>query len=136
MTQGQWRVQLRGFRTLTPCTVACSRRGTYDSVYGTIVSAWTARPDVVHEKSGISDMSSYSAVVPPNTTAVLYLPLGQTIHEKAVKGFKGAPGVTFVAITRHNNIDVAEFRLAAGGYDFKVVGGALVAALQKGYVAY
>ncbi len=59
-----------------------------------------------------------------------------SFNEKTVKGFKGTTGVTYVGLTTHNNIDVAEFKLAAGGYYFKVVGGALVATLQKGYVVY
>jgi len=104
----------------------------YNSIYGKIKSSWTANPDVVNN-NGVSDMKSYSAVVPPNTNATLYLPLGQTINESSLDGFENIPGVTFIGLTTNNGIDVAKFELSAGGYDFKVSKGTLVASLQKGY---
>jgi alpha-L-rhamnosidase len=66
---------------------------TYKSVNGLIESSWTADPAVVNEVSGVSDLKTYSAVVPANSTATLYLPLGSTITEEAVNGFAGATGV-------------------------------------------
>jgi hypothetical protein len=109
-------------------------KGTYKSVYGTIESSWRANPSVVNEKSGISDMTAYSAVVPANTAAVLYLPLGKTISKESLKGFKNIPGVTFVGTGTNDSLEVGEFKLKAGGYDLKVVDGTLIVTLQKGYV--
>ena len=41
-------------------------KGSYDSVYGTIKSGWTAADGV---------MTSYDVTVPANTSATLYLPV-------------------------------------------------------------
>ena len=103
-------------------------------MYGTIESSWRANPSVVSEKSGISDVTAYSAVVPANTAAVLYLPLRKTISKESLKGFRNIAGVTFVGTGTNNRLEVGEFKLKAGGYDFKVVDGTLIATLQKGYV--
>ncbi len=107
---------------------------TYNSVNGLIESSWTADPATTNEVSGITDMKTYSAVVPANSTATLYLPIGPTFNEEAVKKFTETAGVTFKGITIRNKIPVAEFKLAAGGYDFKTRGGKLIISLKKGYV--
>ncbi len=76
----------------------------YDSVYGTIRSGWTADAGV---------MTSYDATVPANTTATLYLP---TTAADAVD----AEGVTYVGAEVHNGIDVQVYQLAAGTYHFEI----------------
>lgn len=84
-----------------------SLKGSYDSNYGPISSSWTA--------DGKGVMTSYSAIVPANTTATLYLPVNNNIDN-----FGTANGVTFVKKTTRNNITVAEYRLASGSYEFAI----------------
>jgi alpha-L-rhamnosidase len=58
-------------------------------------------------------MTSYTAVVPANSTATLYLPV------ISVSGsHKSDRGATFVRVTKRNNLDVAEYELSSGSYKF------------------
>jgi alpha-L-rhamnosidase len=97
-----------------------SLEGSYDSNYGLIDSSWKASEGVI---------SSYATTVPANTTATLYLPV-----EEDVTAFEEVPGVTFVGMTERNGLDVAQFELGAGGYEFEVDGGSVTATLDGGYV--
>ena len=51
-----------------------------------------------------------------------------------MEGFTAIPGVTFVGMTEHNGIEVAQFELVSGGYDFAVQNGKVVASIADGYV--
>ena len=97
--------------------------GSYNSYYGNIESNWTAN------ESG--QLQTYQAIVPANTSATLYLP----ISEEIAKTYQQISGVTFVQMTEHNGCTVAEFELAAGGYDFAVADGNLTVSLADGYVS-
>ena len=77
-------------------------KGSYDSVYGTIESGWTAENGA---------LTSYDAVVPANTTATLYLPASGDIT--APEGAEG--GETVV----HNGTEVLQFELSAGTWHFE-----------------
>lgn len=99
--------------------------GQYDSYYGTIISNWTSEE---------GQLATYEVVIPPNTTATLFMPLGTMINEASLEGFENIPGVSLVGITTNNGIEVAEFDLEAGGYDFDTKNGTIVAALKRGYV--
>lgn len=68
-------------------------RAAYDSVYGTIRSAWTAEDGV---------MTSYDCVVPANTTATLYLPAGQDEKDSVM----------------HNGLRCKKRSLMPGAYHF------------------
>ena len=95
--------------------------GSYDSYYGLIESNWT---------SDQNQLSTYHAVIPANTTSTLYLP----VSADKMEGFTAIPGVTFVGMTEHNGIEVAQFELVSGGYDFAVQNGKVVASIADGYV--
>ncbi|MCL2164568.1 MAG: family 78 glycoside hydrolase catalytic domain [Oscillospiraceae bacterium] len=74
--------------------------GSYDSYYGTIKSGWTTANGKV---------SSYSCVVPANTTATLYLPATLTT----------APaGATVVGSMIHNGLNCTKIELESGAYSF------------------
>ena len=79
----------------------------YESNYGVISSSWTA--------DGKGEMTSYKAVIPANTSATLYLPVNES-----AESFKGATGVFFVKKTTHNNIEVAEYELESGIFNFTI----------------
>ncbi|WP_069986809.1 family 78 glycoside hydrolase catalytic domain [Massilioclostridium coli] len=96
--------------------------GSYESDYGTIVSNWTADQ---------GELTSYEAVVPANTTATLYLP----VSEEAVADFTAIDGITYVGMEEHNGQMTAKFNLEAGGYNFSLQDGKLVASIADGYVA-
>ena len=95
--------------------------GSYESVYGEIVSNWTSEGGV---------MNAYHAVIPANTSATLYLP----ITEAQASGVECA-GVTFTGMTTHFGVEVAQFELASGGYDFTIATDITAAALAEGYEA-
>ena len=96
--------------------------GSYESDYGTIVSNWTANQ---------GKLTSYEAVVPANTTATLYLP----VSEEVVADFTAIDGITYVGMEEHNGQMTAKFNLEAGGYNFALQDGKLVASIADGYVA-
>ena len=108
-------------------------KATYKSSFGLIESGWTADPDKVDAK-GVTDMKTYNATIPANTSATLYLPMTTTFSPSAISAFKGCAGVTFVGFEQHQGIETARFELVAGGYNFSVVKGALNVTLKKGYV--
>ena len=84
--------------------------GSYDSVYGTIRSAWTAEEGV---------MTSYEATVPANTSATLYLPAAGEITE--------CEGVSVTGDAVHNGIETQQIELAAGSYHFEIGAGSISA---------
>lgn len=80
---------------------------TFNSYYGEIKSAWVIRTD---------GNLSYTATVPANTTATLYLPLSKTsdvVYEGTVLANK-AVGVTFVKVENGK----AVYELKSGTYSF------------------
>lgn len=82
-------------------------KGKYVSPYGTIESEW---------KSEEGHISYYRAVVPTNTSAVLYLP----IEGKCVKSFENIPGVTYLGQKMHQNGEKAVFEVLSGEYVFEI----------------
>ena len=96
-------------------------KGSYESYYGKIESDWTIGSGGAWDK--------YHCVVPANTTATLYLPIG----EAALSGFQQIPGSTYLGMEEHNGMDCAKFNLLAGGYNFEVTSSGLVASLDAGY---
>jgi alpha-L-rhamnosidase len=96
-----------------------SVRAQFDSYYGKIVSNWTSNKGVI---------SSYDVVVPANTTATLYLPIGDA------KVAKGIPGVTYKGSLERSGVKVAQFELQSGGYKFSVKNGVLNSEIMDGYI--
>ncbi len=84
-----------------------SLKGSFNSNYGAITSSWTA--------DGKGTLTSFSASVPANTTATLYLPVTEAMSE-----FRGTKGVKFIRKTIHNNIVVAEYEMLSGRFNFAV----------------
>ncbi|MCF0160471.1 MAG: hypothetical protein HUJ99_06745, partial [Bacteroidaceae bacterium] len=84
-----------------------SLAGDYESHYGLIHSEWTA--------DGKGNILSYSATVPANTTATVYLPV-----QAEVKDGNSIPGAKFERFTTHNNVRVAEYSVDSGHYVFHV----------------
>lgn len=91
-----------------------SLRGSYNSNYGVISSGWTA--------DGLGNMTSYSCVVPANTTATLYLPVSE-----ASESFGETYGASFVGKTTRNNITVARYELSSGSFAFVITEGGVTA---------
>lgn len=81
--------------------------GSYESNYGTIVSGWTAEE---------GSMTTYTATVPANTTATLYLP----ISEDQANATTVPEGAAFVEMTEHNGTVCAVYTLEAGSYEFTI----------------
>lgn len=84
-----------------------SLKGSYRSGYGVISSNWTA--------DGKGKMTTYSAVIPANTTATLYLPVSSSQGS-----FKSSRGVTFIKTTTRNNMNVLEYELSSGSFNFTI----------------
>jgi alpha-L-rhamnosidase len=84
-----------------------SLSGSYDSNYGTVSSSWKA--------DGKGNLILYTAVVPANTTATLYLPV-----KEGQKGLKSNKEITFTGITKRNGISVAQYELISGKFEFSV----------------
>ena len=82
-----------------------SVNGSYKSMYGMIESGWTSKE---------GEMATYSAVVPANTSATLYLP----ISEKQAEALEVTEGVTAQGREVRNGVDCAKYELAAGSYNF------------------
>ncbi len=95
--------------------------GSYDSLYGRI--------SVSHKSDG-GALESYSAVIPANTSAVLYLP----VSEAATDGFTAVRGVTLEGMCEHNGDVCAKITLLSGGYDFTVTDGKLTVSPADGFV--
>lgn len=85
-----------------------SVRGSMDTTYGLVESAWEATDGT---------LTAYEATVPANTTATLYLPVTTPVADVT-----GLPGATFMGMTERNGTSTAEFRLAAGAWSFEVDG--------------
>lgn len=81
--------------------------GSYDSNYGTICSGWTAEA---------GKMTSYTATVPANTTATLYLP----VSEEEAAAMSVPEGAAFVGMTEHNGTGCAQYTLDSGSYEFVI----------------
>ena len=79
--------------------------GYFDTVYGRINSSWSIE----------DDSFTYSATVPANTMATLYLPiLGDgSVTESGVLA-ENSEGVRFVGVEKNNNV----YELASGSYTF------------------
>ena len=96
--------------------------GSYDSAYGLIESGWDMTDGNL----------SYSAVIPANTSATLYLPAdGQSA------GIDGAAaaGVKYIGAEEHNGVKTAKFELVSGGYDFVVSDDKITVTLKDEYVS-
>ena len=85
-------------------------RGSYDSVYGTIFSGWTAEDGA---------MTACDVTVPANTTATLYLPASGDVT--------ACEGVTVTGTAVHNAQECVQIELAAGTYHFEIAGGEIAA---------
>lgn len=82
----------------------------YDSVYGTITSSWTAQD---------GQLTEYDVTIPANTVATLYLPTN-------TKHGADSLGVTYVGTAVHNSVDVQVYQLVSGQYHFSVANGAIL----------
>ena len=96
--------------------------GSYDSLYGEIVSDWTS-------KDGVLD--TYHVEIPANITATLYLP----VDEAAASAMPETAGIAFTGMNTNNGETVAEFTLESGCYDFQMTDGAITSSLAEGYLA-
>jgi alpha-L-rhamnosidase len=83
-----------------------SLEGSYESNYGTIVSAWKA------EKGR---MTSYRCTVPANTTAIVYLPVSD-----AVTSATGCDGAVFKGFATRNGLRTASYEVVAGSFEFTI----------------
>lgn len=81
--------------------------GSYNSVYGTIQSNWT---------SAKGEMDTYTAVVPANTSATLYL----NLDENQVESLALPEGAVYTGREMRNGKDCAKFELTAGTYHFEI----------------
>ena len=80
-------------------------KGHYDSMYGRINSAWKINDGIL----------SYSATIPANTTATLYIP---AVSENAVtEGGKPAAEVEGISFVKYED-GKAVYELASGSYEF------------------
>ncbi len=83
-------------------------KGSYDSLYGTIVSEWNAEG---------GQMAKYKCSIPINTEAVLYLP----ITEQQATGLKLPKGASYVEMEARNGRMCAKFTLIPGEYTFTIM---------------
>lgn len=97
-----------------------SLEGSFESSYGLIESSWKATDGT---------MTSYAATVPANTSADLYLPVQEDVTD-----VEEVPGVTFVGMTERNGLDVAQFSVEAGGYEFEIDGSEISAEIDGDFV--
>jgi len=97
----------------TPGRTFTYAKGSYESVYGTIRSGWTAQDGV---------MTSYDVTVPANTSATLYLPVIGEIN--------ACEGVVVTGTTVHNAADTMQMELAAGSYHFEIADDTVTVTLQ------
>jgi len=97
----------------------------YDSVYGTITSGWTAEDGV---------LTSFTATVPANTSATLYLPVDElgevTVEASELPGSEESGFHVEDALTEHNGRTCRVIGLCAGTWTITVgEGGALTIAV-------
>lgn len=83
-----------------------SLKGDFESNYGIITSSWTA--------DGNGNIISFTAGVPANTTATLYLPV-----QKDLANISSIDGATFTGMTIRNGISVARYELTSGKFLFE-----------------
>lgn len=103
-----------------------SVEGIYESYMGEIQSSWTSTGEGEE-----TELETYHAVIPANTTATLYLPA----DESKIDGFKTITGVTGVESAVHNGEQTIKMTLESGGYDFKIEDGKLKVSYAEGYTA-
>jgi len=60
-------------------------------------------------------MTAFSATVPANTEATLYLP----VNDRA-GNFASATGAKYIGKTTRNNVTVAQYELTSGSFDFTI----------------
>lgn len=82
-----------------------SVKGSYKSLYGEIGSEWT---------SNNGKIKTYKAVVPPNTSATLYLP----ISEEEEKNLILPDGAEYIGRERKNGNECIVYELTSGEYEF------------------
>lgn len=87
-------------------------RCSYLSDFGTVRSDWETLD---------GRLSRYYAEVPPNASAVLYLPVGR----EAVAGFESMPGAYYEGMTEHFGRECAKFILTPGRHEFLIEDGRL-----------
>ena len=80
--------------------------GSYTSNYGTIRSAWTAEN---------GRMTAFRATIPANTSADVYIPVGD-----AVMTASSCEGAAFQGFTTRNGLRVAWYRVLSGSYGFTI----------------
>jgi alpha-L-rhamnosidase len=97
-----------------------SVKAKFDSYYGKIESKWT---------SNKGELNTYEVVVPANTSATLYLPIGNATVNQEI------PGVKYKGSLDRFGIKVAQFELESGGYKFSVNKGKLSGELMDGFIA-
>ena len=83
-------------------------KGEYESYYGKIKSYWTAEN---------KQLKTYSATLPANTSATLYLPISAALAETC----NTLAGVTFVGMKEHLGEPKACFELESGRFEFTVL---------------
>lgn len=84
-----------------------SVNGSYKSMYGLIESSWTSEE---------GKMATYSATVPANTSATLYLP----ITEEQAEGIALPEGASYEGMEERNGVECAKYELTAGSYEFSM----------------
>ena len=83
-----------------------SLEGSYDSNYGRICSSWTADKGV---------MKSYTCTVPANTSATVYIPVGE-----AVATALPADGAEFKGFCEHLGHRTACYEVVSGKWNFEI----------------
>jgi alpha-L-rhamnosidase len=87
-----------------------SLSGSYDSHYGKISSSWTS--------DGKGNMTAYSATIPANTRATLYLPMGTETYS-----FEDVKGIQYKGTVVRNGTKVGKYELSSGRFNFNLVDG-------------
>ena len=85
-----------------------SLEGSFESEYGRIGSSWTADP--------VGIMSSYTATVPANTSATLYLPVNESISNVGSSAW-----AVYTGRDIHDGIPVAVYELTSGTHHFSIL---------------
>lgn len=93
----------------------------FDSIYGKVVSNWN---------SNEGKLATYKVIIPANTTATLYLPIGNSTVNDNINIF----GVRYMGIAKRYGVEVAEFKLRSGGYEFTVIDDELNVNLMNGFI--
>ena len=84
-----------------------SLKGSFESEYGLICSAWLA--------DGAGRMTAYTAEVPANSSATLYLPVGEGVLD-----FKSNEWARFQGTELHNGVLTAIYELSSGRHAFLI----------------